>query len=265
VAQAPWAQGPARPRGKGPIDPTFTALRLSREDGSAIGTLVDYGMHPTVLRSDRAFVSGDWPGEAARLLEEATGAPALVVQGAGGNATWAREGMPGSPQAASEALGREVAAHAQALLATPAGSGAASGGSGAVAPSLADPSLSCAVRLVDLPRAEASVRVPRLLRTLAGNLLSLVAPQAAVETRLDLPGLTLLGVPAEVVGDYGLAAHGEGPRTALVTLADGYAGYVETPERAAEGSGEALTTYYGEGLGRALLLPPAAAPRGEVR
>jgi hypothetical protein len=103
------------------------------------------------------------------------------------------------------------------------------------------------------------------LRTLAGNLLSLVAPQAAVETRLDLPGLTLLGVPAEVVGDYGLAAHGEGPRTALVTLADGYAGYVETPERAAEGSGEALTTYYGEGLGRALLLPPAAAPRGEVR
>jgi hypothetical protein len=282
VAQAPWAKGPARPRGQGPIDPTFTALRLSREDGSTIGTLVDYGMHPTVLRRDRAFVSGDWPGEAARLLEEATGAPALVVQGAGANATWAREGMPASPQAAAEALGREVAAHAQALLSTPAGSGAtvslaplggadvagadpASGDGGAGRQSLAEGSLSCAVRLVGLPRAEASVRVPRPLRTLAGNLLALVAPQAAVETRVDLPGLTLLGVPAEVVGDYGLAAHGEGPRTALVALADGYAGYVETPERAADGSGESLTTYYGAGLGRALLLPPPAAPRGEIR
>ncbi|HXN56145.1 MAG TPA: neutral/alkaline non-lysosomal ceramidase N-terminal domain-containing protein [Myxococcales bacterium] len=265
VVQAPWAGGPARPRGKGPIDPTFTALRLSREDGTAIGTLVGYGMHPTVLRRDRAFVSGDWPGEAARILEDATGAPALVVQGAGGNATWAREGMPASPQAAVEALGSEVAAHAQALLAAPAGPHAAEDGSSAGAPSRDGPSISCAVRLVALPKAEASARVPRLLRTLAGNLLALVAPHSAVQTRIDLPGLTLFGVPAEVVGDYGLAAHFEGQRTALVTLADGYAGYVETPERAAAGSGEAMTTYYGEGLARALLLPPARGPGGEVR
>jgi neutral ceramidase len=267
-AQEPWAEGPARPRGQGPIDPTFTGLRFSREDGTAIGTLVDYGMHPTVLRKGRALVSGDWPGEAARLLEDATGAPALVVQGAGGNATWAREGKPASPQAAAEALGSEVAAHAQALLAATAGADAVPvpEGSGAGAKEMEEPMLSCAVRLVALPKPEASARVPRLLRTLAGNLLALVAPPSALVTRIELPGLTLLGVPAEVVGDYGLAAHVEGRPTALITLADGYAGYVETKERSAAGTGEAMTTYYGEGLARALLLsPPENAPRGAAR
>ncbi|GAC1604659.1 MAG: hypothetical protein NVS4B10_17770 [Myxococcales bacterium] len=256
VAQAPWPGGPARSRGPGPLDPTFTALRLSRPDGSAIGTLTDYGMHPTVLRRGRAFVSGDWPGEAARLLEQATRAPALVVQGAGGNATWARDGMPAAPQAAAEALGAAVAAHATALLAaTPA----------SPEPGAEPPSLSCAVRLVALPEAQVSARVPRLLRTLAGNLLSLVAPRSAVETRIGLPGLTLLGVPAEVVGDFGLASHAAAQPMALVTLADGYLGYVETPARLAEGSGEAMTTYYGEGLAGALELSPSRTASGESR
>ena len=239
AAREPWPEGPARPRGPGPIDPQLAVLRALRPDGTAVATLVDYAMHPTVVRKNRAFVSGDWPGEAARALEQQTGAPALIVQGAGGNATWAREGSPAAPQAAAQALGERVATHALALASS--------------APLSAEKvALGCEVRLLALPAARASPAVPRPLRTLASNALALFAEPFAVQTEIELPSLRLFGVPGEVVGDL------RPPGDAVpVTLADGYEGYVETQERWSTGGGEAKTTYYGPDLAAALGLAQA--------
>lgn len=248
AARELWADGPAQPRGPGPIDRSLAALRALRPDGTVVATLVAYGMHPTAVRKSRAFVSGDWPGEAARAIEERTGGTALVVQGAGGNATWAREGMPAAPQAVAQALGARVAERALALVAP-------------AAPSAARIALGCEVRLLALPATRASPAVPRPLRTLASNALALFAEPFAVQTRIDLPGMQLLGLPAEVVGD--LRAPGEAVK---VTLADGYAGYVETPERWSRGQGESKTTYYGPDLASAIgLVDPDPEARRQSR
>jgi hypothetical protein len=180
--------------------------------------------------------SGDWPGAAARELERITEAPALVLQGAGGNATWSDRSLPSDPAAAARALGERVADRALHEL---TGARERSG-----AP------LRCEVRLVALPPARAGGAVPWLLRRGASNLLAAFAEPFAVGTRIELDGLILQGIPGEPVGAFG-------PGDAqLVGLADGYLGYMEEPARTSSGEGESARTYYGPDLARALLEHP---------
>src|SRR5439155_322925 len=87
VAREEWPQGPARPRSAGPIDSQLVALRMRRPGGEDVATLIDYSMHPTTAPRSSRRISADWPGRVAAALE---GPPVLVVQGAGGNATWER-------------------------------------------------------------------------------------------------------------------------------------------------------------------------------
>jgi hypothetical protein len=234
MAQVEWADGPSVVRSAGPVDPTLFAAQARDESGVVVATLAAYGMHPTVLPSDTSFASGDWPGAAARVIEQETQAPALVLQGAGGNATWSRDGLPSDPTLAADDLGNRVARRALDLLETSAWQEGAP--------------LSCDVKLHGLPPAEASVRVPWLLRRAASNVLSWWAPSFAVRTTIAIGSAQLSGIPGELVGSLALAAAPEH----FIALADGYIGYVEDPSRAARGEGEAGRTYYGPGLARAL-------------
>ncbi|MFL5373381.1 MAG: hypothetical protein ACJ78T_05290 [Myxococcales bacterium] len=226
-----WEGGPAVARSGGPVEGRLTAFQ-ARDDLGVIGTVVVYGMHPTVLPRDSRTPSGDWPAAASRAIEETTDATALVFQGAGGDATWDRRGLAGDPAAMAESVGARVAAEAmRALAPTKAVSGAP---------------LRCDVHLVSLPAAHASVRVPWVLRRGVSNLLSLFADPYAVISRIGVAGLDLQGVPGEPVG----ALSRDGMQ--LVGLADGYLGYVEEPKRATAGEGESGRTYYGAGLASAL-------------
>ncbi|HWE23158.1 MAG TPA: neutral/alkaline non-lysosomal ceramidase N-terminal domain-containing protein [Myxococcales bacterium] len=234
VAQVEWADGPARVRSAGPVDPTLFAMQARDESGVVVATLAAYGMHPTVLPSEWHTASGDWPGAAARAIEQETQAPALVLQGAGANATWSRDGLPAESALAAEALGNAVAQRTLDLLETSAWADGAP--------------LSCEVTLHSLPPAQASVRVPWPLRRAASNLLALWAPAFAVRTQITVGGARLSGIPGELVGSLALAAVPEH----FIGLADGYVGYVEDPARAQRGEGEAGRTYYGPGLARAL-------------
>jgi hypothetical protein len=231
----PWLDGPAVSRGPGPIDPQIAAVQ-ARDDLGVIGTLVVYGMHPTVLPRSSRLPSGDWPAAAAVELERITEAPALVLQGAGGNATWSLRSLPHDAADAARALGQRVADRALRDL---TGARERSG-----AP------LRCEVRLLALPRARAGGAVPSVLRRGVSNLLGAFAEPFAVATRIELDGLALQGIPAEPVGTYG-------PGDAqLVGLADGYLGYVEEPARTLNGDGESARTYYGPDLARVLLEAP---------
>ncbi|MBS2021047.1 MAG: neutral/alkaline non-lysosomal ceramidase N-terminal domain-containing protein, partial [Deltaproteobacteria bacterium] len=93
TAQAPWPEGPATGRAGGAIDQTISAVRATRSDGTVVGTIVVYGMHPTVVPRSFTALSGDWPEVAQKDLESRTRAPALVLQGAVGDATWNRDGL----------------------------------------------------------------------------------------------------------------------------------------------------------------------------
>jgi neutral ceramidase len=173
-------------------------------------------------------LSADWPGAAARQFDE----PLFVLQGASGNATFDRA-------LTTEQLGIQVAQKAQVLISQPV---AKSG----------DMLIECAQRVVNLPAPRASKRVPWLLRRAYANLLGLAFAPEAVETHLAIGPMLLLGIPGEPVGELGLRAR---PRV-LVSLANGYAGYVETEDRWSKGLGESGRTDFGPDLARALDLAP---------
>jgi len=233
VAKVEWGDGPAVVRSAGPVDPTLLAAQVRDEAGRVVATLVTYGMHATVLPPSSRAPSGDWPGAAARVIEQETLSPALVLQGAGGNATWSGDGLPADRAQAAQAVGSRVAHRALDLLQTAAWTDGAP--------------LSCSVTLHSLPPAEASARIPWLLRRGASNLLSQWAEPFAVRTRVTIAGVRFAGVPGEPVGSLALSVPEH-----LIGLADGYVGYVEEAARAARGEGESLRTYYGPGLARAL-------------
>jgi hypothetical protein len=227
VAREDWPQGPARARSEGPLDPQLVALRVRRPSGEDVGTLIDYPMHPTVTPRSPARLSADWPGQVAAELE---GAPVLVVQGAGGNATWDRG------QDVAAAVAREV----QQLLRR--------------AEPVRHLQVGCQARIVGMPPPQASPAVPWALRRAFANAVAFLGEPAVIETRLRIGPLTLVGVPGEPVGELGRRMAPE----VLVGLADGYVGYLETPERWSRGEGESQRTFFGPGLARALGLwsPP---------
>jgi hypothetical protein len=73
-------------------------------------------------------------------------------------------------------------------------------------------------------------------------------PSARVQALRIGPAL-LLAVPAEPVGRVAAEWRSSLPEgAAIVSLAGGYVGYVESPERMAAASGETIRTYYGPEL-----------------
>jgi len=221
VAREEWPDGPARARSAGPVDSQLVALRVRRPSGDDIATLIDYPMHPTTVPRSSRRLSGDWPAKVSAALE---GPPVLVVQGASGNASWDR----GTEVAAA------VAKEAQELLRK--------------AEPVRHIQIGCQARFVALPPPQASPAIPWLFRRAFANAVAIVRQPSAIETRLRVGPLTLVGVPGEPVGEIGQRMHPD----VIVGLADGYAGYIETPNRWAEGEGEASRTWFGPGLAQVL-------------
>jgi hypothetical protein len=68
----------------GPIDPAVGLLRLDRADGSPLAVVYHFACHP-IMNPPSKGSSADYPGFASKVIEEATGATALFVQGCGGD------------------------------------------------------------------------------------------------------------------------------------------------------------------------------------
>ena len=176
VAREEWPDGPARARSAGPVDSQLVALRVRRPSGDDIATLIDYPMHPTTVPRSSRRLSGDWPAKVSAALE---GPPVLVVQGASGNASWDR----GTEVAAA------VAKEAQELLRK--------------AEPVRHIQIGCQARFVALPPPQASPAIPWLFRRAFANAVAIVRQPSAIETRLRVGPLTLVGVPGEPVGEIG--------------------------------------------------------------
>jgi len=65
-------------------DDTLLVVRASRPDGTALATIVNYACHPTTLGHDNSHVSPDYVGPMRAVVEAATDAPCLFLQGASG-------------------------------------------------------------------------------------------------------------------------------------------------------------------------------------
>jgi hypothetical protein len=99
---------------EGPADDTVLVARVSDEAGATVATLVNYACHPTTLAWQNTLISPDYPGAMREVVEGATGAPCVFLQGASGD-LGPREGFVGDP-AVADRNGRQLGYAALAAL-----------------------------------------------------------------------------------------------------------------------------------------------------
>jgi hypothetical protein len=64
---------------------TVLVVRATHEMGRAIATIVNYACHPTTLAWENTLISPDYPGAMREVIETATSAPCVFLQGASGD------------------------------------------------------------------------------------------------------------------------------------------------------------------------------------
>ena len=69
----------------GPVDQQVTVLRIDTADQRPLATVVHYGVHGTVFKSDNFACSADVTGAVRNVIESATGGICLFAQGAAGD------------------------------------------------------------------------------------------------------------------------------------------------------------------------------------
>ncbi len=203
--------------------PQDVDARLSRlvfeGEAKPVAQLLVFACHPTLVARPPGGLDPDWPGRLAEAEEARGHGVTLVLQGAVGNVSPAPQwdnpqrltGFVQTLASASDAL---------ALVNVPAGLGVAR-----VA--------------VDLPGPDAQRLVPRRFRPLADNVLCAAAPSGAAVELLWFGPLVLLGVPAEPSGAAGRVLEEAAGARRVVSLVNGYFGYVETPQHLERDEGEA--------------------------
>ena len=219
----------ARSRSGGLEDAPLNVLRLEAPDGGHVAEVTIFAAHGTLLGPRNRVISGDWPG---RFLQGGAHGLRLFFQGAIGDQS--TEGpSAGSPRGFANVLSSRVAA-------LPFGT-----------PDPAPP-LAWAEAELGLPDADIA-GAPWLLRRAARNLALYAFPATARVVAVRLGPMLLVAVPAEPVA--AVAADWRGklpPRSMVVSLANGYIGYVEEPERVKARRGESDRTYYGPRLATVL-------------
>ena len=196
-----------------PYEPSYAVLDVRREDGSRIGSVAGVGIHPVALGITCRAVSGDWVTSYRRSATAATGAPAVLLQGALGDVNPTRDPHT-DPDASgnwetARVLGTEVA---DAVL-------------GLVAHAVDVPStLELVSRRVQMLRA--GFTVPALIGGVAGRRVPIELHE------WSLGGVRLVSVPGEPFHAMGRAIERARDDRALIAgLAPTYAGYLPEPFR----------------------------------
>jgi hypothetical protein len=230
-----------RQRPGDPVDPLLTAVRVDDAEGRAIGRVVVYAAHPTILPREELRLSGDYPGSLMESLEHTAEAPVLFFQGAVGDATWGkREGGLTLPDRAV-AFGRALASDARGAI--------AAAGEGETQTVLGSARVAFSV-----PPADSGGSVWGPFEAAGSNVLHWLAwPGRAEVSYLRIGPARLAFVPGELVADLGLAWRPLLGGATLVGLADDYLGYVETPARVEAEEGESVRHYFGPELANRLL------------
>ena len=97
----------------GSSDDTVLLGRVTASDGRLLATIVNYACHPTTLAWANTLISPDYPGAMREVVEAATNAPCVFLQGASAD-LGPKEGYVGDP-AVADRNGRQLG---YAVLAT---------------------------------------------------------------------------------------------------------------------------------------------------
>jgi neutral ceramidase len=243
-----WAYNRSSPGAR--VDDALTVILCEGEDGKPEALLAVAAAHPTVLARSGTALSGEYPGAAMRRLEEGGGV-AFLMQGAGGDAA-----LRGKGEDVMESAGAFLAQRVSEATrrATPA-----------------PDRLAYAEVAVELPAPEVRGLRSFWLARPASNLAVGILSGSARVAALEVGDTTLLAVPGEITAEVGrrLAAQAgsRGGRAArVVSLSQGYLGYVDTPEAVLARRGEARRTWFGpdlaDRLGRGLRAAADGLSRG---
>ena len=206
------------------VDRRLTRLQFEKLEGGPLAEVIIAAAHPTLVARRPEGLSPDWPGLLAERMEANGGPITLVLQGAAGNASIDREKLA-TPEAAAQKM-------EELVRATPVG----------LQPETIDAAWSEAH--VSLPRPKADRVVPSFLKAAAENALCDDAEDIAVLHGLKLGEARLVFVPFEPSFAAGQVLEEQANVTRVVSLADGYAGYVETVEAARAAEGESKRQYF---------------------
>ena len=231
--------------------------RRDRRNGTPLALLFRYSCHPTATGVSISEISADYPGAAQRAVEAAfTGATALFVQGCCGDVRPAIVQGDDFAQGTFEDVERMGRRLADAVIQACE-----------TAEAIDRPILSAAVSRLSLPLAkdkqpQDTRHLARLVRDYkkqnpefparvdawgafwrhrlrAGKPLTKSVPMEMHALRLG--NVTILGLAAEVMAEYGVWIRGTlGPETIVTGHTDGDIGYLPTAEALTQGGYEAV-------------------------
>ncbi|MBJ6761285.1 neutral/alkaline non-lysosomal ceramidase N-terminal domain-containing protein [Myxococcaceae bacterium JPH2] len=202
-----------------------------RGASAPVAELLVFAAHPALIPRQRERVDPDYPGRLSALRETASGGVTLLLQGAVGNASVAYSEGQGVERA--EGFARALSSLADRAELVPA--------QGPVTLSLARMSAA-------MPRPDSTRLVPGFTRSAGDNVLCASAPREAEVDALRLGPLSLVTVPGEPTTGAGVELRERTGATHVLALANGYVGYVDTPELVRAHEGESMRQYFGAGL-----------------
>jgi hypothetical protein len=237
-----------------PADPSALVVAVLNAEQDPIGLLLHFNCHPTTLGEGDRGISGDFPGVAARIVEQSVGGTALFLNGALGDVSTR---LTRRVQSYSEVVrfGRILGGEAVKALgrAEPAGGCEITASTTVVelAPQRRD-WLERIERRVEALAAEGdgSHEVARQLHTAREGVQSAVRAAEAIAGLSAVPvelqqvtigdAVSLVAVPGELFSgaQRALEAGAPGRRVRLVGPANGYMGYFPSAEAYDEGGYE---------------------------
>jgi hypothetical protein len=219
----------ARSEGLEP-DGRLTRISIDQEGTGPLAQLVVFAAHPTLIPRQQEMLDPDYPGLFSAEEERAGRGLTVFIQGAIGNASVATGGEDSAARIRDFTAELRAAA-AQVTLAN-----------------VANPTLSLRTVSANLPNPDASRLVPPWLRPIGRNLLCPSAPRQAEVSQLSLGPVKLLVLPGEPTAGAEVKLLEASGAQRTVSLANGYLGYIETPDLVRQGKGESRRQYFGPQL-----------------
>lgn len=213
------------PRRGGDVDSVLTRVRFLGPTGP-VAQWVVLSAHPVLTPAGAAALDPDWPGRLALREAQGGGPVTLVLQGGSGNASVDRATAT-TPEDFAQAV-RERLATLDA--GTP----------------VDNVELAWAEVVAGLTRPDAARLAPGPFRAAVENALCEDAEREMTVAALRLGPLSVLFTPVEPSAAAARVLAEQAGTSRVVSLANGYAGYVETEEVARAGGGESDKQYFDE-------------------
>ena len=221
---------------KYPVDDDMTVLHISAQDGSTIAAVIHLAAHPTILSPKNMKISADFPGVLCGKLEKSLGddAIAMFLNGTLGDTAPLPDWTSSLDAEIKDMMeyGEKLAQIATEVLerAAPLENAQIAGSAVEIK----------APRIV--LRRLGNIKLPRILSRLFYSKEQI--PFQAVR----LGSLVFLAIPGEPTTDVGERLKGmcsEDSRCLVVAPANGYVGYIVTPEQYDDGGYASDTCFFG--------------------